>query len=565
MVSGLERFHFHVAEQPEADFGKFPSVEGVSAEAGARVQAGFASDEGAARYFLGQILTDDDRSAMRTLAAPERPEVVPELQLDSVRELPGTDTRLVRFEQTKEKIPVFGGHAVCELSADRDLVSASGEVAEVTDVSPIATVSQADALKHLAEFLGVDIASIETGQPPELQFYADDAGNWHLIWLLADVPAAPKGFESDGHGLGSSPREDNPSFDYLVDAHDGSVVFFYSTSPLVTAPTFGSGIDDSDVSVKFFGRMDGAQFQLHDPMRNIVTYDLKHGDVEHPVLDKPIEDADGDLGDTMKGAVSAHANSSLVDDFYRGVLKRDGIDDKGMELVNIVNCCFPKKEQPPVWHNAAWSGGAMWYGQAPDANGVLRSFARFLDVAAHELTHGVTSTTAGLIYANQSGALNESYSDILGMIIKNWDFEHPDGGDVSTWNWELGPGLKSNGGPLRDMSDPTKTGAPDHMSKYVNLPLTQDNGGVHTNSNIHNKAAYNVLTSTEADGSRTFTPLEGAYLFYIGLTRLGKTSGFKDSLAAVKDVASSLWRGDPQTRDKKVAAITAAYGKVGIE
>jgi Zn-dependent metalloprotease len=564
-VSGLERFHFHIADQPEAEVAELPRFSGMRAAPVEGVEAGFASDESAARHYLGQILTDDDRPTMRTLSAPQRPEVVPDLQFDSVKELPGTDTRLVRFEQTKESIPIFGGHAVCELSADRGLVSASGEVAEVTDVSPIATVSQADALKHLAEFLGVEDSVIEAGQPPELQFYGDDAGKWNLIWLFANVPAAPKGFESDGHGLGSSPREDNPHFDYLVDAHDGSVVLYYSASPLVVAPTFGSGVNENDVPVKFLGQMDGARFQMHDPLRNIVTYDLKHGDVEHPVLENPIEDADGDVGDTMKGAVSAHANSSLVDDFYRGVLKRDGIDDKGMELINIVNCCYPVKETPPVWRNAAWSGGAMWYGQAPDGHGVLRSYARFLDVAAHELTHGVTSTTAGLIYRNQSGALNESFSDILGMIIKNWDFGNPNGGNVSTWNWELGAGLGPGDGPLRDMSDPTKTGDPDHMSKYVNLPPTRDNGGVHINSNIHNKAAYNVLTSTEADGSPTFTPLECAYLFYIGLTRLGKTSGFSDSLAAVKDVAGSLWRGDPPTRDVKMAAIAAAYDKVGIK
>jgi bacillolysin len=564
-VSDLERFHFHVANQPEAEVAEQPQFSGMRAAAVDGVEAGFTSDESAARNYIDQIHTDDDRPAMQTLLAPERPEVVPDLQLDSVRELPGTDTRLVRFEQTQENIPVFGGHAVCELSPDRGLVSASGEVAEVADVSPIATVSQANALKYLAEFLGVESAAIETGKAPELQFYVDDAGKWHLIWLFADVPAAPKGFESDGHGLGSSPRQDNPHFDYLVDAHDGSIVLYYSAAPLVTAPTFGSGVDENDVPVKFLGRMDGAQFQMHDPLRNIVTFDLKHGDVEHPALEKPIEDADGAFGDTMKGAVSAHANSSLVDDFYRGVLKRDGIDDKGMELVNVVNCCYPIKEQPPVWHNAAWSGGAMWYGQAPDAHGVMRSYARFLDVAAHELTHGVTSTTAGLIYLNQSGALNESFSDILGIIIKNWDFGSPTGGKASTWNWELAKGLKANGGPLRDMSDPTKTGDPDHMSKYVNLPPTKDGGGVHTNSNIHNKAAYNVLTSTEADGSPTFTPLECAYLFYIGLTRLGKTSGFTESLTAVKDVAGTLWRGDPPTRDKKVAAITAAYDKVGIK
>jgi bacillolysin len=561
-VSGLEGFHFHVAEQPDQEFRKPAGFVGMKAEAGTAVEPGFASDESAARYFLGQVLTEDDRPAMRAVVAPERPEVVPDLQLASVTELPGTDTRLVRFNQTSANIPIFGSHAVCELTEERDLVSASGEVGEVTDVSPIATVSQADALKKLAEHLGVEASAIEGGTAPELQFFAEDGGGWHLIWLFSEIPAAPKGFEADGHGLGA-PRLRNPRFDYLVDAHDGSVVYYYSKRPTVVAPTFGSGVDDVDAEVQFLGQMDGAQFSMHDPMRNVGTYDNKFADWERFAKEKPIEDADGKLGDKMKGAVSAHANSSRVDDFYRSILKRNGIDDRGMELINVVNCCESAEEQPPVWHNAAWTGSEMVYGQAPDPDGTLRSFARFLDVAGHELTHGVTEKTAGLVYRDQPGALNESYSDILGMMIKNWDFSSPNGGDVSKWNWELGAGLGSGGGPLRDMSDPKKTGDPDHMDHY--LKTTHDSGGVHTNSNIHNKAAYNVMTSTEADSSPTFTPLECAYLFYIGLTRLGKTSGFADSLAAVKDVANSLWRSDPQARDKKVAAIAAAFEKVGIK
>jgi Zn-dependent metalloprotease len=533
----------------------------VKAEAGIAVEPGFASDESAARYFLGQVLTEDKRPAMRAVLAPERPEVVPDLQLASVTELPGTDTRLVRFHQTSANIPIFGSHAVCELTEDRDLVSASGEVGEVTDVSPIATVSQADAFQKLAEYLEVEASAIEGGGA-ELQFFAEDSGKWHLTWLLSEVPAAPKDFEADGHGLGA-PRVRSPRFDYLVDAHDGSVVYYYSRRPTVVAPTFGSGLDDVDAEVRFIGQMNGGQFAMHDPMRNVSTYDNKFADWERFAKEKPIEDADSDLGDKMKGAVSAHANSSRVDDFYRSVLKRNGIDDKGMELINVVNCCASAEEQPPVWHNAAWTGSEMVYGQAPDPKGTLRSFARFLDITGHELTHGVTEKTAGLVYRDQSGALNESYSDILGMMIKNWDFSSSTGGDVSSWNWELGPGLAPGGGPFRDMSDPKKTGDPDHMDDYVKT--SDDSGGVHTNSNIHNKAAYNVMTSTEADSSRTFTPLECAYLFYIGLTRLGKMSGFTDSLAAVEDVASSLWRGDPQTRDKKVAAITAAFENVGIK
>lgn len=563
-MASLERFNFHVADQPEADLERL-SARRVAGLDG--VDAGFTSDEAAARHHLSGIFMQDERAAAQGIAAPERAEQVPDLRLSRVQELPGTGTRLVRFGQTNDRIPVFGAHAVCELTPDRGLVSASGQVAHVTQVSTLATLSQADALKALAEWLGVDLEALSGGLPPELQLFSDpenEREDWHLVWLFHNVPATPKDVESgpSGHGLGHA--RPNPRWDYLVDAHDGAVVYSYSTVPTLTTPTFGSGTDEDDQQVRFLGQMSGAVFVMRDPLRKVVTYDLQFGDLDAPHrLDRPIQDDDGNLGDSMKGAVSAHTTASLVDDFYRGVLQRDGIDDKGMELVNVVNVTWAEQEPGPRLKNAFWSDDRMWYGQVAGADGVLRSLARFRDVAAHELTHGVTSYTAGLVYKDQSGALNESYSDILGIIFKNWDTGAPEtGGDVSRWDWQIGAGLAANGGPLRDMHDPRATGKPDHMNDFV--VTAADSGGVHTNSNIHNKAAYNVLTSSEPDGSRTFTPRECAYLFYIGLTRLGRLSNFHDSLTAATDVAASLWRADPQVRDAKVAAIRAAFGKVGI-
>lgn len=101
---------------------------------------------------------------------------------------------------------------------------------------------------------------------------------------------------------------------------------------------------------------------------------------------------------------------------------RDGIDDRGMELISHVNCTMAAYETPLEWRNAQWWQKKMWYGQVKDAKGVLKSFSKYLDIIAHELTHGVTETTAGLVYCNQSGALNESFSDIFGILIRNWDW-----------------------------------------------------------------------------------------------------------------------------------------------
>jgi bacillolysin/neutral peptidase B len=260
-------------------------------------------------------------------------------------------------------------------------------------------------------------------------------------------------------------------------------------------------------------------------------------------------------------AVSAHVNATRVYNFYKGVLIRDGIDDKGMDLVSVVNCTYSLHEPPPQWHNAVWYDNRMWYGQFEDDNGNLHSYSRYLDIIAHELTHGVTEFTADLVYRNQSGALNESFSDIFGIIINNWYRIGPDS-EVDQWNWEIGPDLGSEGLPLRDMSDPTRTGDPDHMDNYLNT--FSDNGGVHTNSNIHNKAAHNVLMARDQNGERVFTTREVAVLYYLALCRLNSLAAFSDALEALVDVAKVYFAGDEEERDAKITAIKDAYQRVGI-
>jgi bacillolysin/neutral peptidase B len=177
--------------------------------------------------------------------------------------------------------------------------------------------------------------------------------------------------------------------------------------------------------------------------------------------------------------------------------------------------------------------------------------------------HGVTDSTARLEYAVQSGALNESYSDIFGIIIAN--FSNP---DPRTWSWKVGEGLSPSGKPFRDMRDPTLFGQPDHMDKFKVLPNTQrgDWGGVHTNSGIHNKAAFNILTAPGSGGSLALTPQEVAGIFYLALTQqLSRTSQFSDSRRGVLVSARTLFRTlPPDQQTAKLAAITNGFTAVGI-
>ena len=152
--------------------------------------------------------------------------------------------------------------------------------------------------------------------------------------------------------------------------------------------------------------------------------------------------------------------------------------------------------------------------------------------------------------------------DIYGVIVKNWDETHPKtGGDPTAWDWEIGTGLGHGTLPLRDMRDPTRTGDPDHMNQYVDI--VNDNGGVHTNSNIHNKAAYNVLTAVDAQGKTVFTPREVAVLYYLCLTRLTRLATFTQTLNTLLNVAGTYYAGDPNAQGK-LDAIKTAYSKVGV-
>ncbi len=172
-------------------------------------------------------------------------------------------------------------------------------------------------------------------------------------------------------------------------------------------------------------------------------------------------------------AQGAYTNTSMVYDYYKNVLGRLSFDNLDAELVSSVH-------YGSNYDNAFWSGEQMVYGDAD-------TFAQAFDVIAHELTHGVTDYTSNLIYEHQPGALNESMSDVMAVFAGCSSAT-----GLANCNWLMGDTLIS--GAIRDISDPPAYGDPDHMSSYLWLPLEVDNGGVHTNSGIPNKAAY-LLTA----------------------------------------------------------------------
>jgi Zn-dependent metalloprotease len=566
MSGRFERLHFHAGEEAVEPARSPAAFRGVRGDAAAEAELGFRSDEAAARFYLDQIMVRDERPRMRSLSSPDRPERVPDLRLTKRSATP-LNTQLLAFDQTHESIPVFGSKAVVELTTERHLVSADASLGYVQNVSSQPSLDPDEALRKVREHTGANLDASALEQP-DLNFFQDpgendDSKGWHLVWLYRNVPAAPAGTAvREGHGLAPSIRSARPRYNYLVDAHDGAIVYQYSATPTLAVPTRLTGVDENEAAQEFYGSRTELGFEFRDPLHDLVSYDLAFGDLDTvPVPSVPLTTESASFEAAHRAAVSAHVNAKRVQDFYKTVLGRDGINDAGMELVSVVNCTYPDGQPPPEWKNAVWWESKMWYGQITEG-GRLVSLARYLDVIAHELTHGVTEFSSNLVYRDQSGALNESFSDILGIIIKNW-WEAPDRDDVGTWDWELGPGLSGNG-PLRDLSDPGRTGDPDHMDAYDHDPMDLDHGGVHSNSNIHNKCAYLLLTATDQDGGREFSVQDAAVLFYLTLARLAPTASFADSLQAMVDVAMTMYSGDGADRDRKVQAIRNAFQSVGI-
>jgi Zn-dependent metalloprotease len=194
---------------------------------------------------------------------------------------------------------------------------------------------------------------------------------------------------------------------------------------------------------------------------------------EPTVTDESANEAYDGLGDTYR--------------FYWDALTRDSIDDAGLPLVGEVH--FGEG-----YDNAFWDGERMMFG---DGDGRLfTGFTRAVDVIGHELTHGVTQSTINLLYTGQSGALNESISDVFGSLVK----QYRRGQTADQADWLIGEGILGpalHGTALRSMRAPGTAfdgdEQPATMSRYVST--SGDNGGVHLNSGIPNHAFYLAATA----------------------------------------------------------------------
>ncbi len=243
--------------------------------------------------------------------------------------------------------------------------------------------------------------------------------------------------------------------------------------------------------------------------------------------------------------------------FYKDNYQWNSLNSKGMALLSSVH-------YGTRYNNAFWDGSEMYYGDGD--NKFFNTFTSCMEVVGHELTHGVVSNTCNLKYEFQSGALNESFADIFGVLTKMYiDDVTVDNEDYWIMGIGLftssvqGKGLRSLSNPGTAYDDPTfgKDPQPAHMSDYQDLSIWEDNGGVHTNSGIPNKAFYNVAMDLGGKGWEK----AGKIWFWTLRDRLNKDSQFKDVAIATYDQAGVLY-GNNSTEQK---AVKKGWTDVGVE
>jgi Zn-dependent metalloprotease len=358
-----------------------------------------------------------------------------------------TDTSVgdtaVRFQQTYRGIPVLAGEIAVQVDSDGRVLSTAGEALPAIDIDVTAQVpgtAASELARNLAAKYDDVAADLVTTSTPELWIYdpsligADGPPGPRLVWRI-DVRT----------DLGDVDRL------VLVDAHSGTVALQFS--------------------------------QRNDALNRMVcTNNNVRGAPQACTAPVRVE-GQGPIGGASAADVNSAYDLSGVTYAFYFALGRDSVDGSGLPLKSTVRFCPPLGSGGCPFANAFWNGSQMVYGQG---------FASADDVVGHELTHGVTDRTSRLLYFAESGAINESMSDVMGELVDLGSVVS--GPDPASDRWLIGEQLP--GGALRDMSDPTVFDDPDRMTSPLFFSTNADSRGVHINSGVGNKAAF-LITDGE--------------------------------------------------------------------
>ncbi|MFS1517112.1 M4 family metallopeptidase [Bacillus sp. SCS-151] len=439
-----------------------------------------------------------------------------------------------RTQLTVDGIPVYGAELLVHTDANGVVTAMNGQVEpklENKKWSKSVKLSQKDAIQVAEASLSfTPDANTYTTEPASDLYVYKHENKWMPVYIVELQFLEPY--------IG---REF-----VFIDAKKGDVLRSFNQIQHAETTGTGTGVLGDTKTLNTYEQ--NGTYYLSDrtkPMTgNIETYDA--GD--QWATGTLVSDSDNNFNSSrQKAAVDAHYYAGVVYDYFKNEHNRNSYDNRGSDVVSSVHVRDPDALNRP-WNNAAWVGTQMVYG---DGDGTtFTALSGSLDVVAHELTHAVTDFSADLVYEFEPGALNESFSDVFGIIVE--------AGYEGSVDWLLGEEVYTphiSGDALRSISNPTLYNQPAHYDDFVVLPNTQqgDWGGVHINSGIPNKAFYNIATTIGLDKSGD--------IYYRALTQyLTSQSQFIDARNALLQSAADLFGED----GTEYNAVADGFSAVGI-
>ncbi|PLT28898.1 M4 family metallopeptidase [Peribacillus deserti] len=454
------------------------------------------------------------------------------IEKKSIDELGNT---VLKLQQTFSGVPVFGSTQSALINDKGVLNVVSGTV--VADLDSKLAGKEKKGIKPKE---AINIAETDLGFSPS---YETDP-KAELV-VFTDENTADYAYKVNLNFLSPEPG----NYFYFVSVKDGKILNKYNTIHEVTGTNaVGSGTGVTKNSVSLNTTLSSGRYYLQDNTRGsgIFTYNANNRSTLPGTL---WSDTDNLFNATYDApAVDAHYYAGKTYDYYKNTFNRNSYNGNGAALKSTVH-------YSSGYNNAFWNGSQMVYGDGDGSTFIPLSGG--LDVVAHELTHAVTSSESNLVYQNQSGALNEAISDVFGTIV---EFKY----QASKADYNIGEDIYTpsiSGDALRSMSNPAAYGDPDHYSKRYTG--TADNGGVHTNSGIINKAAYLIA----AGGTHYGVTVQG-----IGVDKLGaifyrantiyltSSSTFSQAKAALVQSAADLYGASSAEK----TSVTNAFNAVGV-
>jgi len=381
-----------------------------------------------------------------------------------------------RYIQTYKGLDVLGSSYILHVK-DGHVKKSTGTLLPYINVSSVPKLKEAQAVQALKDQIINSIEDIAKYNVVEVynsievldrrlcvmdKAYPGFSGNYRLVYEL-DARYEAENYEK---------------FRYLIDANTGLLLDQFTEICHIG--------EEGKALTRYYGEQDitttkteEGNFRLYDDTRNVhtvngnqrngsLTYNYEYFTDEDNYWNNANEDIDEVAGD-------AHYCSSAYHDYMLDNYGWEGVDGEGGALVAVVHT------RGKYYLNAYWDGTASYYG-----NGLCADYGPLttLDVVGHEYAHGFTEFTSGLIYRNESGALNESISDILGKAL-----EHAY--DPQNFNWDIGGRfITSDALPFRSMSDPNERNDPKYYRGLFWQNGLGDNGGVHSNSGVYNYWYY---------------------------------------------------------------------------